>query len=382
MADLRGVACIEDLRGLARRRIPRMFFDFVDSGAYSEATLAANRRDLDAIHIRQRVLFDVSNRDLSTTLMGETLPFPIVLAPTGLTGMVHANGEVLAAQAAAAAGVPYTLSTMSVAPIEHVAKGATAPFWFQLYMMKDRGFVASLLERAAAAGCPTLVVSVDVPTLGQRHRDVRNGLTVPLRPSVRSALGVASRPLWALKVAAAGNWSFGNFAGRIDSGAGMGSIAQWIGRQFDATTGWKDIEWLRSLWRGKLVLKGILDEEDAALAAQAGADAIVVSNHGGRQLDGAMSSVRALERIADKVGGGRMELMMDGGVRTGQDILRAVALGAKACMIGRGFLFGLAAGGRPGVTKALDLLRAELDVAMALAGLKNVRGIGRSALVR
>lgn len=382
MGDLRGVACIEDLRGLARRRIPRMFFDFVDSGAYSEATLAANRRDLDLLNIRQRVLFDVSNRDLSTTLMGESLPFPIVLAPTGLTGMVHANGEVLAAQAAAAAGIPYTLSTMSVAPIEQVAKGASAPFWFQLYMMKDRGFVASLLERAAAVGCPTLVVSVDVPTLGQRHRDVRNGLTVPLRPSVRSALGVASRPLWALKVAAAGNWSFGNFAGRIDSGAGMGSIAQWIGRQFDATTGWKDIEWLRSLWRGKLVLKGILDEEDAVLAAQTGADAIVVSNHGGRQLDGAMSSIRALERIADKVGGGRMELMMDGGVRTGQDVLRAVALGAKACMIGRGFLYGLAAGGRPGVTKALDLLRSELDVAMALAGLKNVRAIGRSALAR
>jgi L-lactate dehydrogenase (cytochrome) len=374
---MKRVACIEDLRSLARRRVPRMFFDFVDSGAYAEATLAANRRDLDALALRQRVLVDVSARDLTTTLMGETLSMPVGLSPTGLTGMVHGNGEVLAARAAAKAGVPYCLSTMSVCSIEHLA-AAKVPFWFQLYMMKDRGFVRSLLERAAAAGCSTLVVSVDVPLLGQRHRDVRNGLTVPLRPTLASLLGIASRPAWALGVLAAGRWSFGNFEGRIDKGSG--TINEWIGRQFDASTGWKDVEWLRGLWQGKLVLKGILDPDDAALAAKAGADGIVVSNHGGRQLDGALSSVSALPAIADRVGGD-LDVMIDSGIRSGQDVLRCLALGAKACLIGRGFLYGLGAGGEAGVTKALDILRRELDVSMALAGLVRPDQVGRDALV-
>ncbi len=333
---MRAVTCIEDMREVARRRVPRMFFDYADRGSYGEETLRANRDDLQRIKLRQRVLVDVSQRDLRTTIVGEPASLPLALAPIGLCGMQWGDGEILSCRAAHAAGIPFTLSTMSICSIEDVAAAVERPFWFQLYVMKDRGFVRSLIERALAAKCSALVLTIDLQVLGQRHCDVRNGMTVPPEIRLKNIVDIATKPAWALSVLRGKRKTFGNLAGHVRGMDNVNSLAQWIGGQFDPALSWKDVEWIRGIWPGKLIIKGVLDPDDARLAAKTGASALVVSNHGGRQLDGAPSSIAALPRIADAVGG-EIELMFDGGIRTGQDVLRALALGARSCMIGRAY---------------------------------------------
>jgi L-lactate dehydrogenase (cytochrome) len=366
------VTCIQDLRELSKKRVARAIFDYVDRGSYSEATLRANRADLDLLTLRQRVGIDVDQRSTRTTMLGEEVALPTALAPVGLTGLNWADGEMLAARAAERFGVPFTLSTMSICSIEDVASAVTKPFWFQLYVMRDRSFAASLIERAKAAGCSALVLTLDLQIQGQRHRDLKNGLTVPPRLTLGTALDIMSKPGWALNVLRGRRKSFGNLEGRIPDAKNLTTLSQWIAGQFDPTLSWKDVEWVKNLWGGKLVLKGILDPEDAKLAAASGADAIVVSNHGGRQLDGAISSIRALPEIAAAVGD-KLEVWFDGGIRSGQDVLKALALGARATMIGRAFVYGLGAMGEKGVTCALEVIRRELDVTMALCGLRDVR---------
>jgi len=377
--SLRTATCIEDLRQTARRKIPKMFFDYAEAGSYAEETLRANRVDLQRIKLRQRVLIDVSHRDLRSTIVGEPVPLPLGLGPVALTGMQRGDGEILACRAAHAAGIPFCLSTMSVCSIEDVAEAVEKPFWFQLYVMKDRGFVRSLIERAAAAKCSALVLTVDLQVLGQRHCDVRNGLTVPPEIRLKNVLNIATKPTWALSILRAKRKTFGNLAGHARGTHSVNSLAEWIAGQFDPALSWKDVEWVRSLWPGKLIIKGVLDLDDARLATKTGADALVVSNHGGRQLDGAPSSISALPRIADAIGGG-IEIMFDGGIRSGQDMLRALALGARSCLIGRAYLFGLAAGGQAGVAKAIDIIRNELDVSMALCGVNTIRDIDRRVI--
>jgi len=374
------VTCIEDLRQLARRRIPKMFFDYAEAGSYAEETLRANRADMERIKLRQRVLVDVSHRDLGTTIIGEKVPLPLALGPVALTGMQHRDGEILACRAAQAAGLPFCLSTMSICSIEDVAEAVDKPFWFQLYVMKDRGFVRALIERAAAAQCSALVLTIDLQVLGQRHCDLRNGLTVPPEIKIRNVLNIATKPAWALGMLRGKRKTFGNLAGHVRGTKNVNSLAQWISSQFDPALSWKDVEWIRSLWPGKLIIKGVLDVEDAKLAAKTGAAAIVVSNHGGRQLDGAPSSISALPRIADAVGTD-IEVMFDGGIRSGQDLLRALALGARSCLIGRAYIFGLGAGGEAGVAKAIEIIRNELDVTMALCGVNRIGEIDRRVLV-
>jgi L-lactate dehydrogenase (cytochrome) len=377
--SLRHVTCIEDLRQVARRRVPRAFFDYAEAGSYSQQTLRANRTDLEAIKLRQRVLVDVSHRDLSTTILGEKVSLPLALAPIGLCGMQHGDGEILACRAAQAAGIPFTLSTMSICSIEDVAQATGKPFWFQLYVMRDRGFIKSLIERAIAAKCSALVLTVDLQVLGQRHCDIRNGMTVPPEIRLANVIDIATKPAWALSILRGKRRTFGNLAGHVHGMEGVTSLAQWTNSQFDPTLSWKDVEWVRSLWPGKLILKGILDVDDARTAAKTGASALIVSNHGGRQLDGAPSSISALPKIADAVGG-EIELMFDGGVRTGPDIVRALALGARSCMIGRSYVYGLGAYGEAGVAKALEFLGKELDVTMALCGVNKVRDLDRSVI--
>jgi L-lactate dehydrogenase (cytochrome) len=376
---MKDITCIEDLRALARRKVPRAFFDYADSGSYAEETLRANRDDLERIKLRQRVLVDVSSRSLGTTLLGAPVSLPLALAPIGLCGMQHGDGEILAARAANAAGIPFCLSTMSICSIEDVAEATGQPFWFQLYVMRDRGFIAALIERAIAARCSALVLTVDLQVLGQRHRDVKNGMTVPPEIRLSNVLDIGTKPAWALSILKGRRKTFGNLAGHVRGMEGVTSLAQWTAGQFDPTLSWKDVEWVRSRWPGKLILKGILDVEDATTAAKTGAAAIVVSNHGGRQLDGAPSSISALPRIADAVGT-EVEVLFDGGVRTGADAMRALALGARACLIGRAYVYGLGAGGQAGVTKAIDILAKELDVAMALTGTRSVADIDRRVL--
>jgi L-lactate dehydrogenase (cytochrome) len=378
---MKNVTCIEDLRELARRKIPRAFFDYAEAGSYSEETLRANRRDLEQIKLRQRVMVDVSSRDTSTTMLGETVSLPFGLGPVAMTGLQHGNGEILACRAAHAAGIPFTMSTLSICSIEDVAAAVDKPFWFQLYVMKDRGFVRSLIERAAAAKCSALVLTVDLQVLGQRHADIKNGLSVPPALKIKNLINMATKPGWVFSVLSGKRWTFGNLHGHVQGMEGVKSLAQWVGSQFDETLNWEDVEWIRSIWRGKLIIKGILDIEDAKLAAKTGATALVVSNHGGRQLDGAASSISMLPRVVDAVGS-EIEVMFDGGVRTGQDVLRALALGARSCFIGRAYIFGLAAGGEAGVAKAIDIIRNELDVSMALTGVKSVQDIGRHILVQ
>jgi L-lactate dehydrogenase (cytochrome) len=379
MRELRNVTCVEDLRTMARRKVPRAFFDYAEAGSYSEQTLRANRAGLEAINLRQRVLIDVSARDTATTILGEPVSAPIALGPVAMTGLEHGNGEILACRAAQAAGIPYTLSTMSICSIEDVAEAVEKPFWFQLYVMKDRGFVHALIERAAAAKCSALVVTVDLQVLGQRHNDIKNGLSVPPSLKVGNLINMASKPRWAASVFSGKRWTFGNLDGHLKGMSGVTSLAGWISRQFDPALNWKDIEWIRSIWPGKLVLKGILDPEDAELAVKSGADALVVSNHGGRQLDGARSSISALPRIADKTGSD-IEVLFDGGIRSGHDVLRALALGAKACLIGRSYIFGLGAGGEAGVGRAIEIICDELDVGMALTGVNTIGEIDRRIL--
>jgi L-lactate dehydrogenase (cytochrome) len=378
---MRSVTCIEDLRQLARRRVPKMFFDYAESGSYAEQTLRDNRAELERIKFRQRVLVDVSRRDLGTTIIGESVPLPLALAPIGLCGMQWGDGEILACRAAHAAGIPFTLSTMSICAIEDVAAAVEKPFWFQLYVMKDRGFAKSLIERAAAAKCSALVLTIDLQVLGQRHADVKNGMTVPPEIRIRNVIDIATKPRWALSALRGKRKTFGNLAGHVRGMENVNSLAQWIRGQFDPALSWKDVEWIRSLWPGKLIIKGVLDVDDARTAAKTGADAIVVSNHGGRQLDGAPSSISALPGVAEAIGADT-EILFDGGIRSGQDVVRALALGARACLIGRSYIYGLGAGGQAGVTKAIEVIRDELDVTMALCGVSRVRDIDRRVIAR
>jgi len=374
------VTCIEDLRELSRKRVARAIFDYVDRGSYSEATLRANRADLESLALRQRVGIDVDRRSLRTTMLGREVRMPVALAPVGLTGLNWADGEILAARAAQRFGVPYTLSTMSICSIEDVAGGVDEPFWFQLYVMRDRGFAASLIERAKAVNCSALVLTLDLQIQGQRHQDLKNGLAVPPQLKFRTLLDVMGKPGWALNVLRGKRKSFGNLEGRIPDARSLTTLSQWIAGQFDPTLSWKDVEWVKSLWGGKLVLKGILDAEDAKLAVRAGADAIVVSNHGGRQLDGAVSSIRALPEIVEVTKSHSIEVWLDGGIRSGQDVLRALALGADATMIGRAYVYGLGALGEKGVALTLELIEKELDVTLALCGLRDVKDVSPAIL--
>jgi L-lactate dehydrogenase (cytochrome) len=370
------MTCIEDLRQVARRRVPKMFFDYADRGSYAEETLRVNRTDLERIKLRQRVLVDVSQRDLTTTIVGKAASLPLALAPIGLCGMQWGDGEILACRAAQAVRIPFCLSTMSICSIEDVAAAVDEPFWFQLYVMKDRGFVRALVERAIAAKCSALVLTIDLQVLGQRHSDVRNGMTVPPELRIRNVIDIATKPGWALSVLRGKRKTFGNLAGHVRGMENVNSLAQWIAGQFDPALSWKDVEWIRNLWPGKLIIKGLLDVDDARIAAKAGAAALVVSNHGGRQLDGAPSSISALPKIADAVGS-EIEIMFDGGIRSGQDVMRALALGARSCLIGRAFLYGLGAGGQAGVTRSIEIIRNELDVTMALTGTRSIKEIDR-----
>jgi L-lactate dehydrogenase (cytochrome) len=370
---------IEDLRQLARRKVPRAFFEFVDSGSYTEQTFRANLADLEAIKLRQRVMVNVDQRNLTTRILGEEAAAPIALGPIGLCGMQHGDGEILSARAAQAAGLPFTLSTMSICSIEDVAAAVSKPFWFQLYVMRDRGFIRELIQRAKAAKCSALVLTVDLQVLGQRHRDLRNGMTVPPKLTLGNLLEIARKPSWAMSILKGKRKTFGNLDGHLKGMNGIKVLAQWTNEQFDPRLNWKDAEWIRDQWGGKLIIKGILDAEDARLAAKTGASALIVSNHGGRQLDGAPSSIAMLPRVVDAVGS-EIEVMFDGGIRTGADILRALALGARSCMIGRAFVYGLGANGEAGVAKAIDILKKELDVAMALTGVKSIDEIGPQVL--
>ena len=375
------MACIEDLRRVARRKVPRVFFDYAEAGSYAEQTLRANHADFEGIRLRQRVLVDVAQRDLSTTTVGEPARLPVALAPIGLCGMVWGDGEILACRAAHKAGIPFTLSTMSICSIEDVHAAVRQPFWFQLYMMKDRGFMRALIERAAAAQCSALVLTVDLQVLGQRHADIRNGLTVPPRMSLGNVLDMASKPAWMVSILKGRRKTFGNLAGHIRGMKDVISLTEWTATQFDATLNWKDVDWVRSIWSGPLIIKGIMDVDDARTAKATGAAALVVSNHGGRQLDGAPSSVSMLARIVDAVGA-QVEVMFDGGIRTGQDLFRALALGARSCLIGRAYVYGLGAGGEAGVSKAIELIAKELDVTMALTGTKSIKQIDQRALAQ
>src|ERR1700749_1929721 len=371
---MKHVTCIEDLRLLHKQRVPKAFFDYADRGSYTEDTLRANSEKLQEIKFRQSILVDVSKRDLSTPILGEPASMPLILAPVGLLGMQHGDGEIHACRAAQAAGIPFTQSTMSICSIEDIAASVDKPFWFQLYVMKDRGFIKALIERPIAAKCAALVLTVDLQVIGQRHQDIKNGMTVPPEWSLPKIVDFATKPAWIAGVLQGKRRTFGNLVGHLKVDQDITSLSTWINSQFDTTLNWKDIDWIRSIWPGKLVLKGILDVEDAEIAAKTGAQGIVVSNHGGRQLDGAPSSIEALPEIVDSVGS-QIEVMMDGGIRSGQDLMRALALGAKSCMIGRAYAYGLGAGGQAGVAKAIDLIRNELNVTMGLCGVNTIAEI-------
>ncbi|AEG56242.1 alpha-hydroxy acid oxidase [Sinorhizobium meliloti] len=370
---------IRDLKALARRRVPKLFFDYADSGAWTEGTYRANEEDFAGIKLRQRVLVDMSDRSLETTMIGQKVSMPVALAPTGLTGMQHADGEMLAAQAAEAFGVPFTLSTMSICSIEDVASVTTKPFWFQLYVMRERQFVLDLIDRAKAAKCSALVLTLDLQILGQRHKDLRNGLSAPPRLTPKHLWMMATRPGWCMKMLGTNRRTFRNIVGHAKSVADLSSLQAWTNEQFDPQLSWKDVEWIKERWGGPLILKGILDPEDAKMAAKTGADAIIVSNHGGRQLDGAHSSISMLPRIVEAVGD-QIEVHLDGGIRSGQDVLKAIALGAKGTYIGRPFLYGLGALGKEGVTLALDIIRKEMDTTMALCGKRRITEVGRDII--
>ncbi|MBS0269893.1 MAG: alpha-hydroxy-acid oxidizing protein [Proteobacteria bacterium] len=379
MTTLETVACIDDLRRLAHRRVPADVMGYYESGSYSESTLNANLRDLAGINIRQRVLAGAANRDLTQSILGKSAALPFALAPVGLSGLAYRDGEIAAARAAENAGIPYALSTLSICSIEDVAAAVAKPFWFQLYFMKDRAFVADLIARAQAANCSALVLTVDLQVLGQRHRDIYSGLTVPPRLRLRTIANTLSKPSWIANVLMGKRKTFGNVHGRIQGTEGLKSYRDWIGSQFDQALSWDDVAWVRERWPGELIIKGILDVEDARHAAKTGASAIVVSNHGGRQLDGAVSSISMLPRIVDAVGAD-IEIMFDGGIRSGQDVFRALALGTKSCLIGRSYLYGLCAAGQAGVSKAIDIIAKELDVTMALAGVRTIDDISKRNL--
>jgi L-lactate dehydrogenase (cytochrome) len=373
------VTCIEDLRQIHKRRVPKAFFDYLDRGSYSEETYHANIDDFKKLKLRQRVLKDVSQRDLSTTIVGQPAALPLMLAPVGLAGLQHVDGEIHACRAAQAAGIPYTLSIMAICSMEVVAAHVKDPFWFQLTILKDRGFVKSLIDRAMAVKCSAIVLTVDLPVLGQRHADIKNGMTVPPKWSVGKFFDFASKPGWVFSVMQSERRTFGNLAGQ-NGNENIESLAKWTASQFDSTLNWEHVEWVRKLWPGKLIIKGISDPEDAREAVRVGVDGIIVSNHGGRQLDGGRSTIAALPDVV-QTAGSDLEVFMDGGVRSGQDVLRALALGARACMIGRAYVYGLGAGGQQGVAKAIDLIRSELDVSMGLCGVSRVQDVDRRVLV-
>lgn len=377
MAD---ITCIEELRLLARKRVPKMFYDYVDAGSWTEYSYRANEADLQRIEFRQRVAVDISVRSTATTMLGQQVAMPVAIAPTGLTGMIHADGEILAARAAGKFGIPFTLSTMSICSLEAVAQATqNAPFWFQLYVMRDRKFVESLIERARAANCSALVVTMDLQVFGQRHKDKKNGLSAPPKMTLRNLVNIASKPRWWGQMLKTSHRNFGNIIGHASGVDNIGSIAEWTREQYDPCLSWQDIEWIKQRWGGKLIVKGIMDPEDARLAVSAGADAIIVSNHGGRQLDGVSSSISMLPLIVDAVKH-QVEVHFDGGIRSGQDVLKALALGAKGTYIGRSMLYGLGAMGEAGVTTALNLIHNELDLSMAFCGKANIAGINSEIL--
>jgi len=374
------VTSIEDLRLMAKRRVPRMFYDYADSGSWTEQTYRANTSDFEKIRLRQRVAVDMDGRSLSTKMVGIDAAMPVALAPTGLTGMQHADGEILAARAAAAFGVPFTLSTMSICSIEDVAAHTSKPFWFQLYVLRDRDFIKRLIKRAQGAKCSALVLTLDLQILGQRHKDIKNGLTAPPKLTLPNILDMMTKPAWCLGMLGTTRRGFGNIVGHVTGVDDMSSLSSWTAQQFDPRLSWDDVKWIKDQWGGKLILKGILDEEDALLATQSGADALIVSNHGGRQLDGALSSIAKLAPIVDAVGD-KIEVHFDGGIRSGQDVLKALSLGAKSTYIGRAFLYGLGAMGEAGVAKALEIIRKELDITMAFCGKRNAIDLGRDNLI-
>ena len=373
------VTNIADLRALAKRRVPRAFFEYADRGSYDETTLHENRAALDRLRFRPRVMIDVDQRSLATEIVGQRVSMPLAIAPTGLTGLQHGSGEIHGARAAARAGIPFCLSTMSICSIEQVKVASEAPFWFQVYVMRDRGFTRELIVRAREAGCSALMLTADLTIQGQRHREIKNGLSVPPKITLRNLFDIASKPRWAWNVLRAPSRSFGNLDGRIGGADSLTTLAQWIASQFDPTLTWRNLAWIRELWPGKLIVKGIMDREDARLAADHGVDAMVVSNHGGRQLDGAPATIDVLPSIVDAVGS-EIEVMFDSGVRTGADMMRALALGARSCIVGRSYIYGLGAGGQAGVARAIEILHKELDVTMALCGVKSIAEINRDVL--
>lgn len=374
------ITCIEDLRILARRRVPRMFYDYADSGSWTESTYRANQQDFQQLKLRQRVAMDIDNRSLATQMIGQHVAMPVALAPVGLTGMQHADGEIMAARAAEKFGVPFILSTMSICSIEDVAAHTQVPFWFQLYVMRDRDFIERLIDRAKAAGCSALMLTMDLQILGQRHKDLKNGLSAPPRPTLANLLNLATKPRWVLGMLGTRRRHFGNIVGHVKGVENMGSLSAWTSQQFDPRLNWNDVAWIKKRWGGKLILKGIMDAQDARLAVDSGADALIVSNHGGRQLDGAASSIAALPGIVDAVGS-KIEVWMDGGIRSGQDVFKAIALGAKGTLIGRAYVYGLGAGGEQGVSTCLELIRNELDLTMAFCGLTDIRAVTPEVLL-
>ncbi len=373
------ITCIEDLRVLYEKRVPRMFYDYTDSGSWTESTYRDNITAFDKIKLRQRVLVDMDNRSLSTEMVGEEVSMPVALAPIGLTGMQHADGEIKAAKAAEKFGVPYCLSTMSICSIEDVAENTSSPFWFQLYVMRDRSFIEQLIDRAKAANCSALVLTVDLQILGQRHKDIKNGLSTPPKPTLANLINMATKVRWGLGMLGTPRRGFGNVIGHVNEVDSRGDLSTWTTDQFDPTLNWKDVKWIKDRWDGKLILKGIMDADDARLAVHSGADAIIVSNHGGRQLDGAPASIDALPAIIDAVGA-EHEVWVDGGIRTGQDVFKAIALGATGTMIGRAYIYGLGAMGEAGVSKSLEIIANELDLTMAFCGLKDISKVTDSAI--
>lgn len=384
MPDLSKITCIEDLRVVARRRVPRMFYDYADSGSYTEGTYRANESDFQRIQLRQRVAVNMEGRSTRTTMVGQDVAMPVAIAPTGLAGMQHADGEILGARAAKAFGIPFTLSTMSICSLEDIAEHTGRhPFWFQLYVMRDKAFMERLIDRAKAANCSALQLTLDLQILGQRHKDIKNGLSTPPRPTIANLINLATKPRWCLGMLGTKRRSFGNIVGHVDGVGDVSSLSSWTADQFDPRLNWGDVEWIKKRWGGKLILKGIMDAEDARLAVNSGADALIVSNHGGRQLDGAPSSIAALPGIAAAVGqmAGGIEVWMDGGIRSGQDVLKARALGARGTLIGRSFLYGLGAHGEAGVTRALEIIQKELDITMAFCGHTHIDTVDRSILL-
>jgi L-lactate dehydrogenase (cytochrome) len=381
MPDLSHITCIEDLRRLAQRRVPRMFYDYADSGSWTESTYRANEDDFQKIKFRQRVAVNIEGRSTRSTMIGHSVAMPVAIAPTGLTGMQHADGEILGARAAKAFGIPFTLSTMSICSIEDVAQATDGhPFMFQLYMMRDRAFMERLIDRAKAANCSALQITLDLQILGQRHKDIKNGLSAPPKLTLRNMLNMATKPRWCLGMLGTKRRGFGNIIGHVQGVENMSSLSAWTTQQFDPTLNWSDVEWIKQRWGGKIVLKGIQDAEDARLAVASGADALIVSNHGGRQLDGAPSSISALPAIVEAVGKD-IEVWMDGGIRSGQDVLKARALGARGTLIGRAWLYGVGALGEAGVTRALEIIHKELDLTMAFCGRTDIDTVDQTILL-